>query len=223
MRSRLLKLLKILVVVLVFAGSFVAYDLYYPRTAHLRQFDSDEVARLETAMWRSYYEKQKLRLFSELSELLRTQYNMPLVRSNLVAYYAANAAVVFQRGKERPDYEKALPDLVKFYDSIRKMSDIPFDVNEAAKLELEWWIIHRQRAQHKPEDLPQALADLQAAIYHLPSERFMEHARLRAEAMTIRDNKAEQAGVTEADWAKIDELLHKSWRSLLEVVNTPAK
>jgi hypothetical protein len=169
-------------------------------------------------MWRSYYEKQKFRLFRELTELLRTQYNMPLVRSNLVAYYAANAAVVFQRGKERPDYEKALPDLVKFYESIRKMSDIPFDVNEAAKLELEWWIIHRQRTQHKPEDLPKALADLQAAIYHLPSERFMEHARLRAEAMTIRDNKAEQGGVTEADWAKIDQLLHKSWKSLLDEV-----
>jgi hypothetical protein len=77
--------------------------------------------------------------------------------------------------------------------------------------------------QAKPEDLPKALADLQAAIYQIPSERFMEHARLRAEAMTIRDNKAEQGGVTEADWAKIDELLHKSWKSLLDVVNTPPK
>ena len=223
MRARIFKFLKVLLVILFFAGSFVAYDLYYPRTTHLRQFDSDEVARLETAMWRSYYQKEKFKLFRELSELLRTQYNMPLVRSNLVAYYAANAAVVFQRGKERPDYEKALPDLVKFYQEIRKMSDIPFDVNEAAKLELEWWIIHRQRAQHKPEDLSKALADLQTAIYHVPAERFMEHARLRAEAMTIRDNKAEQGGVTEADWAKIDQLLHQSWKSLLDVVNEPAK
>jgi len=219
MRSKLFKLFKALLLIVVFAGAFAAFDLYYPRTAHLRQFDSDEVARLETAMWRSYYQKQRLKLFRELSELLRTQYNMPLVRSNLVAYYAANAAVVFQRGKERPDYEKALPDLVKFYQAIRKMSDIPFDVNEAAKLELEWWIIHRQRTQHKPEDLSKALADLQSAIYHIPSERFMEHARLRAEAMTIRDTKAEQGGVTEADWVKIDELLHKSWKSLLDEVN----
>src|SRR6185436_4770825 len=125
-------------IVLVLLGSFVAYDLYYPRTTNLRQFNSDEVARLETAMWRSYYDKQRLKLFRELAELLRTQYNMPLVRSNLVAYYAANAAVVFQRGKQRSDYEKALPDLVRFYQSIRQMSDIPFDVNEAAKLELEW-------------------------------------------------------------------------------------
>ena len=47
----------------------------------------------------------------------------------------------------------------------------------------------------------------------------MEHAKLRAEAMTIRDTKAEQGGVTDADWAKIDELLHASWQSLYKAVN----
>jgi hypothetical protein len=223
MRSRIAKFLKIFGVIVVFAASYAAYDLYSSHTAHLRQFDPDEVARLETAMWRSYYEKERFRLFRELSELMRTQYNMPFVRSNLVAYYAANAAVVFQRGKERSDYEKALPDLVKFDQEIRKMSDIPFDVNEVARLELEWWIIHRQRTQHKPDDLSRALAELQAAIYHLPVDRFMEHGKFRAGAMTLRDTKAEHGGVSETDWAKIDELLHKSWRSLFEVVNAQGK
>lgn len=209
---------KLVLMILALAGAvilaWVLYDLYAPRTAHLKEFDPDEVARLETAMWRSYYERQRLRLFKELSELLRTQYNMPLVRSNQVAYYAANAAFVFKKGKQRSDYEKALPDLVRFYQSIRKMSDIPFDVDRAARLELEWWIIHRERAKHAPGELERALADLQAEIYGIPVERLMEHGRLRAEAMTIRDTKAETGGVTEADWAKIDELLHQSWRSL---------
>jgi hypothetical protein len=219
MRPRLRLLLKIFSVAVVLIAAWVTYDLFSPRTAHLREFDADEVARLETAMWRSYYDKHRFRLFTELAELLRTQYQMPLVRSNVVAYYAANAAVVFQRGKQRSDYEQALPDLVKFYQSIRNMSDLPFDVNHVAKLELEWWIIHRQRAQYRPEDLTRALAELQAAIYGMPVDRFMEHGRLRAEAMTIRDTKAEQGGVTEADWARIDELLHQSWRSLHAAVN----
>src|SRR5688500_702631 len=169
---------------------WVVYDLYSPRTAHLREFDADEVARLETAMWRSYYEKERLRLFRQLSELLRSQYNMPLVRSNRVAYYAADAAFVFKKGKQRSDYEKALPPLTKFYESVRKMSDIPFDVNRAARLELEWWIIHRERDNHSPHDLPRALAELQAEIYRVPMDRLIEHGTLRAEAMTIRDTKA---------------------------------
>jgi hypothetical protein len=169
-------------------------------------------------MWRSYYDKKQVTLFNELAELLRKQYNMPLIRSNSVAYHAAKAAFVFKRGKQRSDYEQALPDLVSFYTSVREMSDIPFDVNRTARLELEWWIIHRERAKHPEGDLDRALADLQAEIYHVPVEKLREHARLRAEAMRIRDTKAEAGGVTEADWAKIGELLRGSWRSLSQVV-----
>ncbi|HSS19202.1 MAG TPA: hypothetical protein VLL54_03950 [Pyrinomonadaceae bacterium] len=219
-KSRKRLVLKILAVVVVLLASWVAYDLFVPRTTHMREFDPDEVARLETAMWRSYYEKHRVQLFRQLSELMRTQYNMPLWRSNQVAYYAANAAFVFKKGKERSDYEQALPDLVKFYAAVRQMSDIPFDVDRAAQLELEWWIIHRQRAQHSPGDLERALAELQAEIYHVPIERLAEHGRLRAEAMTIRDTKAEAGGVTEADWQKIDDLLHQSWRSLAAAVKS---
>jgi hypothetical protein len=218
-KSRKKRVLLVIALGLAVIAIWVAYDLYAPRTAHLREFDPDEVARLETAMWRSYYEKERLRLFKQLSELLRTQYNMPLVRSNQVAYHAADAAFVFKKGKQRADYEKALPELVKFYDAVRKMSDIPFDVDRVARLELEWWIIHRQRANHAPGDLERALAELQAEIYQVPVERLMDHGRLRAEAMTIRDTKAEAGGVTEADWARIDELLHQSYRSLHAAVS----
>jgi hypothetical protein len=219
-RSRKRLVLKIAVVVVLGIAAWVVYDLYAPRTAHLREFNPDEVARLETAMWRSYYDKQRVQLFNQLSELLRTQFNMPLVRSNRVAYYAAHAAFVFQKGKQRADYEKALPDLIKFYQSIRDISDLPFDVNRAARLELEWWIIHRERAKRPPGDLERALAELQAEIYRVPVERLQESGRLRAEAMTIRDTRAEAGRVTDADWAKIDELLHQSWRSLSAAVKS---
>ena len=220
-RRRILKIIvrvTALVLALVICG--VLYDLFYPRQTKLREFDADEVARLETAMWRSYYEKQRVRLFNEATELLRTQYHMTPVKSNLVAYYAANAAFVFKEGKQRSDYEKALPDLIKFYGALHQMSDIDFDVSKVSRLELEWWIIHRQRAQHAPGDLGKALAELQAAIYNVPVERLMEHGRLRAEAMTIRDTRAEQGGVTETDWANINELLRQSWRSLAQAVRS---
>ncbi|HJQ69153.1 MAG TPA: hypothetical protein VKA70_09285 [Blastocatellia bacterium] len=208
--------LAILVVVL----GWVGYDVYGPRSTSMRSFDPDEVARLETAMWRSYYARERVKLFNELSELLRTQYSMPYVRSNLVAYSAAKAAFVFKDGRSRADYEKALPDLRSFYTEVRKVSDIDFDVERASQLELEWWIIHRERKTRKPGELDRALADLPAELYGVPAERLMEHARLRAQAMTIRDDKAEAGGVTEEDWAKIGELLHASWQSLWRAVNS---
>jgi len=209
------RVLALILALLIGAG---LYDLFYPRKAKLREFDADEVARLETAMWRSYYEKQRVRLFNQMTELLRTQYHMTPVKSNLVAYYAANAAFVFKEGKQRADYEKALPDLITFYSYLHNMSDIDFDVHKVSQLELEWWIVHRERAHHPPGDLDRALAELQAAIYNVPVDRLMDHGRLRAEAMTIRDTKAEQGGVTEEDWAKINQLLRQSWQSLAQAV-----
>ena len=198
---------------------WIAVDLYGPHSTSLRSFDPNEVARLETAMWRSYYGRERLRLFLQLAELLRTQYHLPFWRSNVVAYQAAKATFVFKDGRQRVDYEKALPNLVSFYEAIRRVGDVPFDVHRASRLELEWWIVHRQRADHSPGDLEHALADLAAELYHVPAERMMEHARFRAEAMRIRDTKAETGGVTEKDWAKIDELLHASWQSLWKTVN----
>jgi hypothetical protein len=208
-------------IVLALLVGAVLYDLYYPRSAKMREFDPNEVARLETAMWRSYYDKKQVQLFNQLSELLRTQYHMPLVRSNQVAYYAANAAFAFKEGKSQADYEKALPELVKFYGAIRKISDIPFDVDRVARLELQWWIVHRERWKRGAEELPRALAELQSAIYGVPIEQALEHGRLRAEAMKVRDMKAESgAAMTEEDWSKITELLRKSWHSLAVAVTT---
>ena len=209
--------------VITLAGlTWAAVDLYAPVRTDTRRFDPLEVARLDTAMWRSYYSRERLRLFLQLSELLRTQYHLPFLRSNLTAYYAAKAAFVFKDGKDRADYEKALPGLIRFYTEIRKVSYIEFDVERAARLELEWWIIHRERANYQPGDLERALAELSAEVYRIPAERMMEHARLRAEAMRIRDTKAEAGGVTEEDWQKISELLRASWQSLsLALMSNP--
>jgi hypothetical protein len=222
-RSRRNKLLRILLVIIALFTAYAAFDFLSPRASRMRSFDPNEVARLETAMWRSYYDKQQLRLYNQMTDLLRSQYNLPFLRSNAVAYQAARAAFVFKGGHNRQEYEQALPYLVSFYTAIRRVSEIPFDVERASRLELEWWIIHRERARHAPADLENALATLSAELYQMPADRFAEHARLRAEAMTIRDTKAETGGVSEADWARIDDLLHKSWRSLSRVVNSIAQ
>ena len=213
------RLLLFLVLLPVLLAAWIAFDLNRAHTTDIRNFDADEVARLETAMWRSYYGRQRARLFFQLGELLRTQYHFPYWQSQRVAYHAARAAFVFKDGKTRADYERALPDLVAYYTDIRRASNIAFDPQRAAALELEWWIIHRQRAEHNEGDLADALAATAAEVYQVPPERLAEHARLRAEAMNIRDSTAAAGGVTEADWARIDQLLHDSWRSLHQAVN----
>src|SRR5918997_601733 len=139
-KSRKARILLVVGVVFALLAAWVCYDLYAPRRTEMRRFDPDEVARLETAMWRSYYARQRVALFRQLSELLRTQYRLPLWRSNRVAFHAARAAFVFKDGRARPDYERALPDLVDYYRALREVSYIDFNIERAARLELEWWI-----------------------------------------------------------------------------------
>ena len=170
-------------------------------------------------MWKSYYAHQRLRLFGELATLLRREYDLPALRSYVVAYHAARAAAVVQGGHTRSDYEKALPEVVSFYAAIRRVSSEPFDVERAARLELEWWITHRERASHPREDLDRNLAALQGELYHLPVDQLMEHARLRADAMLLRDSAAASGNPTRQQWAEIERLLLSSWRSLRETVN----
>ena len=203
----------------VLLGIWIAFDLYRPHKIDIREFDADEIARLDTEMWRSYYAKERLKMFSQLTEVLEKQYKLPFWRRQLMAFYAAKAAFVFKDGKERTDYEKALPDLRKFYGEIHDISTTNFDVEKAAKLELEWWIVHRERKKYQEGDLAKALAENAAAIYNIPSEKFLEYGKYRADAMKIRDDNAETGGVTEEDWQKIDELLHKSWNSLHKTIN----
>jgi hypothetical protein len=203
---------------LIWAG----IDLLAPRSTDIRSFDAGEVARLETAMWRSYYSRERLRLFTQLAELLRTQYHLPPLSSNVAAYHATRAAFTFKRGSTRVEYERALPNLVSFYTAIRRVSNVPFDVEQAARLELEWWIVHRERSPDQaPEEekLVRALGELQAEIYRVPVEQVAEHARFRAEAMTIRDTKAFGGEVLEEDWQEIEARLLASWQALSRAVH----
>ncbi len=191
---------------------WIVADLAIPSHTHLRKFEPKEVARLETQMWRAYYEHRPVYLFQLLGTVLREQFGLSLWKSELGAYYAAHAALVFQRGHSRTDYELALPDLRRYYGMIRRGSDIAFDSDQGAVKELEWWIAHRD----KRDDLPAALAALQGEIYVMPVAQFERHADLRAKAMVYRDDRG--SSITNEDWAKIENWLDDSWTSLFQRV-----
>ena len=62
----------------------------------LRGFEPAEIARLETAMWRDYYEKRYVALFGHLYELSRTQFG-------LRRWTAESLAAAPCRHKKAPD------------------------------------------------------------------------------------------------------------------------
>jgi hypothetical protein len=215
-------------VVLAGAGWAAGRIARGPARVDIRAFEPDEVARLETAMWRSYYDRRRLPLFGQLVALLRGQFRLSPARSLAVAYLAARAAAVFQAGRDHADYQRVLPYLERYHDAILAVSETPFDAARAARLELDWWIVHRETAEQAgaPDELERALAELAAELYRIPVERLGVHAERRAEAMTIRDRRAQEpGGVAEADWDRVQSLLRLAWRALATELRagTPAR
>ncbi|GAB4011810.1 hypothetical protein GCM10028808_26300 [Spirosoma migulaei] len=194
-------------------------DLYVPRKNSLREFNPNEVARLETAMWRSYYQKKPVLLFWQLAGGLRQQFHAPFWRSFLLGFQASKAAFDFKKGKSRLDYQKTLPDLISYYKSIQALSTDQFDVPSVAKLELEWWIVHRQRERYSYSDLANALVQTSAALYNQPAASFITYGRLRADAMRLCDDvRQKPGGATEADWQHIEDELNQAWSSFHQAV-----
>ena len=73
--------------VVVLAAAYVCF----PRQADLTKFDPTAMARLETSMWRHYYEKRYLPLFGDLYDVSRGQYGFSPLDSLQLAFAAASA------------------------------------------------------------------------------------------------------------------------------------
>ena len=196
--------------------SWIIVDVNLRPKHSLREFDPVVVARLDGAMWRSYYERKPLKLLGQLAELIRSQYGAPFWQSWLLAGYAGRAAFVFKDGHSRADYARALPHLRNFYTGINQLADNGFDVEKVTNMELEWWVIRREKPRFSPADWERILAAEAAEFYHLPAQNFQEHARLRVSAMLLRDSLGNN--ITERDWQRIRVLLEQSWRALRVVV-----
>jgi hypothetical protein len=203
---------RVLLILIAALATWIAADLLIPRHTDFRSFDPVVTGRLDAAMWRSYYERKPTRLFWQLAQSLRAQFHTGFWSSFPMAYHAAKAAFTFKDGRSREEYARALPDLERYFADINALSLTPFDVKAAAKNELEWWIVRREPAQHTTADWERLIATVAGEIYQLPTERFADYARLRVEAMVLRDQRGEE--ITEADWSRIGNLLEQSWSAL---------
>jgi hypothetical protein len=200
-----------LIPLLLFA-IWVCRDFFVSLKTDIRDFDPVQRGSNEAAMWRSYYEREPLRLFWQLSRSLRQQYHIPFWRSFSTAYQAAKASFVFKEGSSRDDYQRALPYLIKFYADIHDFSTRTFSVEEVASLELEWWIIRREPHLFKPADWEAVLSQQAHALYHIHPDKTRDYAHIRTHAMQIRDSLS--TNIRDSDWELLDNMLIESWSLL---------
>jgi hypothetical protein len=179
----------------------------------ITQFDYRKVAQHDADMWRSYYNHQFFKLFTQALRLTRDQLGFNWFLTLKLSYHAAWAAADYRLNKGKENYPRTLKNLIKLYKIISKNCTEPFDFKKAAELELEWWDIHRYPDKY-PKTLEQSLADAMAVIYSVkPSANLTDYAHRRAVAMMIPDHHGDDHA-TPIDWPKVNKLLLESWKSL---------
>jgi hypothetical protein len=196
-------------------GAIGAYASW-PRQADQRGFEPADIARLETAMWRDYYEKRYVALFAHPYELSRTQCGFSPLDSFRIALAAAQAAKAFQPTHYREAANTALPPLVTYYRLLASAVPGGFDVEEAARLELDWWQARREAVA--PGQYGVTLARVAAITYGKPADdpSLLISGIGRAEAMAYRDARGQ--AMTDPDWSEIECRLRRAYRSLKAAV-----
>ena len=204
-------------VVLFAAAALVGLTLYLlflatpPGPRSLKAFDPGRAAALEVDMWQAYYAKENWRLFRGLVTLNHEQYRYPWGKAIRSGFYLARAAATF--GRIRENYQQVLPDLERAYTIARDWTGASFDPAAVARAELAWWVARRIPGQNAPEQVGALIADENALLYEVPREKVLHASVLRATAGRLRDDGGEQA-----DWTRVSELLHESYRQLAQAV-----
>jgi hypothetical protein len=200
---------RIAVVVAIVAAFGLAFALTPPRGPRsMRQFRPARLADLEVRMWQAYYGRERVRLFTLLTTMLREQYHYSWATASLEAFHLARAAATF--GDLKENYEVVLPDLEAAYEKARSWTDAAFDPRAVARAELAWWVARRLAGQNSAERIGRLIAGEYALLYETSPENVSAAALLRAKAAATHDAHAD-----DPDWAAIARLLRASYDELL--------
>jgi hypothetical protein len=215
MLRTLVRLLLVVLVLIVIGAAWIVW----PRQGDLRVFDAAAVARLETDMWRDYYNHDHKALAGALYSLYRDQYHFSPGDSAQLAYDSAKAAQIFQPTTGRTEAQAALPYLQKYYTLLRDRSGETFDPDKAASLELDWWQLRREHAT--PAQYGNVVAQVAEELFKVHNDHIAKSAQIRAEMMRYRDDRRDGKMQPE-DWDHIAQNLTESYQELKTgVARTP--
>ncbi len=195
-----------------------------PGTRWGSDFDPDELARLETRMWKAYYRRQPARLLVLLVQAMHAQAHVSWPRAGIAAILLTRAAAGFATSTR--DYERFAPDIGRAY----RMLGLPghVDADAVAGHELRWWIVRREIGLAAGAAAGESITDLYSTLYDVQRERVAEAGRLRGLAAEVRDRGAtdDPEGPNAAGgayWPEVARLLRESYRSLHAGLATPAQ
>ncbi len=195
-----------------------------PVTRPMRSFDPVRLGAAECAGWVGYYRRQWGLVLVSAVRMVRIGFGMPWPRTLYGAWLVLRANQLWAPVPDN-DPDGARRTMRRFYALVARTVGERFDVDEAARLEVEWWRVHRHLQRDAPDDDPGALVDalttLYAHVYGTEPERVREAAAGRAEATRISDRwVTEGCDPTSPAVGRERATLVRSYAALLAAVHT---
>jgi hypothetical protein len=155
-----------------------------------RAFDPRRVGSLETDAWVTYYRREWLRFLRAAIGLTRHTFGLPWHETLYGSWLVLRANQLWAPFPDN-DADGARRTMERFYALLKRRHGEAFDPATAARLEVEWWRVHREH-QHAEQDdgdgpLVDALAALYAYVYEAPEADVRGAAEQRALAMRYSD------------------------------------
>jgi hypothetical protein len=191
----------------------------------MRSFDPLRVGELECAAWVGYYQRRRAAVLRAAVGLTRHTFGMSWPDTIRGAWLVLRANQLWAPYPDN-DPEGARRCMQRFYRLVAARTGETFDPSEAARLEVEWWRVHRglQHDRSGDDDRPlvEALAAAYAHVYGVSPAAAHPAAEQRALAMRISDRWV--AGGCRSGSPLIAEergVLVRSYAALLAAVHGP--
>jgi hypothetical protein len=159
------------------------------RVGRPRSFDPSRIAALECATWVAYYRRRWLRLLVAAVGLVRAGLGLGWPATVRAAWFVLRAVQLWAPVPGN-DPQRARRYMRRFYALVGAAYGHPQDPVESARLEVEWWRVHRQAQQGAPgarAELVDALARLYALVFGMTESDVRPAAAHRCHAMEISD------------------------------------
>jgi hypothetical protein len=154
-----------------------------------RSFDPVRLGHQETDAWVAYYRHDWGTFLRSAVGMVRTGFGTDPGRTLTGAYHVLRANQLWAPYPDN-DPNGARAQMQRFYAMVDGHLGLDLDPGRAARLEVEWWRLHREH-QHDPdvsvEALVQSLVDLYSYVYDEPENSVRDAARFRVEAMDHSD------------------------------------
>jgi hypothetical protein len=190
-----------------------------------RPFDPRHVGQLECALWVAYYRREWAAFVRSAVLAIRRIFGLSWPSTIRGSWYLLRAT---QLWAPYPDNDPAGARLAmeRFYRLLKAPNNELVDPAEAARLEVEWWQVHRAHQHNHPDIDERALVDALAALYSyalgVPDTAVRPAAEERALAMQYCDQWVQAGCDPESSLiAHKRAALVRSYAGLLAAVRQP--